>query len=212
MSEREIPSSGYDSETKNKILDEATKLFALKGVNTVSMRDIAKVVGIKMSSIYYYYKSKDSLLEDILVRFENGYRHYFDWLRGENIKANSLEELMDNMFNKEFLEMRDPIGCLGMALALKEQHNNVSACKCVFELFFDHSISSMQKDFDRLVEKGIIPPSDTKTISMLFMFCVMVVNNIIIHKYIGNKTPVDHMELYSNLKQFITNILMQGTG
>ena len=53
MSEREIPGSGYHNEARNRISDEATKLFALKGFCAVTTRDIAKAAGINIASIYY---------------------------------------------------------------------------------------------------------------------------------------------------------------
>ncbi|MDL2280742.1 TetR/AcrR family transcriptional regulator [Selenomonadales bacterium OttesenSCG-928-I06] len=211
MSVREIPSLGYDSETRNKILDIASEHFALKGFDAVSMRDIAKAVGIKMSSIYYYYESKEALLEDVLSRFEEGYRLYFDWLSNVNSKVESLEELMDNMFNKEFLEMLNPPACLGISLAIKEQHNNEVARRRVFELLYEHSIRLMKADFDRLIEKGIIPPSDTKTIATIFMFCVMVGNDISIHQWAGANPPIDSKELYRNMKKILTASLLQGS-
>ena len=210
MTDRKIPDPGYDSKTKNNILEEATKLFAIKGFGAVSIRDIAKAAGIKESTIYYHYDNKDALLADIMARFERGYRHYFDWLKDANRKAESLDELMGNMFNKEFLEMLDPAGCFGMSLALKEQHSNESARQSVFELFYRHSVESMKTDFDRLVEKGVIPPSDTKTIATLFMSCVMTMNDMRIHEYMGTKPPVNCLEVYGDLKKFITNALMRG--
>jgi len=207
MAEREIPHYIYDNETKNKILNTATKLFALKGFGAVSMRDIAKAVGIKTSSIYHYYEGKDALFEEIMARFEKGYRNYFDWLTDLNRKADSLETLMDNMFNKEFTEMQDPIGCLGMSLAIKEQHNNESARRRVFGLLCEHSVNCMKKDFDRLIEKGIIPPSDTKMIATLFMFGVMAQNDLRLHEYAGIKPPLDSVEIYGYMKRMVTMAL-----
>jgi len=210
MKKREIPGSGCDNETKNRILDEATKLFALNGFGAVSMRDIAKSSETQTSTIYYYYESKELLLEDVLSRFEKGYRHYFEWLKDANMKADSLEELMDNMFNKEFLEMLEPMSCLGMSLAIKEHHHNVSARKRFFELFLEHSIAYMQSDFDNLAEKGLIPQSNTKIIAAIFMFCVMAGNDVRIHEYAGVEPPIDCMELYSDLKTFLTSALKKG--
>lgn len=210
MSKREIPDFGYDSETRNKILDTATEFFALKGYEAVSMRDIANAVGIKMSSIYHYYEGKEALYEDVLSQFENGYRHYIDWLSGVNTKAESLEELMDNMFNKEFMEMLNPAAYFGISLAVREQHNNEAARKRVFELFYDYSINSMKADFDRLIEKGVVPPSDTKMIATVFMFCVLVGNDICMHQYSGKNPPIDYKGMYGNLRRFLTSVLVQG--
>jgi len=210
MKRRKIPGSGYDNETKNKILDEATKLFALNGFGAVSMRDISKASGTQTSTIYYHYDSKEVLLEDVLARFEKSYRHYFDWLKEANMKADSVEELMNNIFNKEFLKMLDPMSCLGMSLSIKEHHHSESARKRFFELFLDHSISYLQSDFDNLAEKGIIPRTNTKIISAVLMFCVMTVNDVRMHNYTGVKLPIDCMEFYGDLKTFLTSALKKG--
>ena len=210
MHTREIPLLDYDNETKNKIMETAINLFAQKGFNAVSMRDIAKEVGINISTIYHYHESKADLLDEILSFFSRGYRHYFDWLSKMNENASSLEEVMDNMFNAEFVDMLDPIGFLVISLAIKEQHNNESARECVFELFYGHSIHSMKSDFDRLVEKGVIPPSDTKTLAMLFMFSVMMSNDIRVHEYMGTEPPFGCKEIYAGLKKHIASALKQG--
>lgn len=52
--------------TKQKIFEAAIDLFAQKGFNATSMREIAESVGIKKASLYSHYKSKDEILEKIL--------------------------------------------------------------------------------------------------------------------------------------------------
>ena len=126
------------------------------------------------------------------------------------MKADSLEELMNNMFNREFLEMRNPNACFSMSLAIKEQHNNTQARKCVSELFYGYSINSMQADFDRLINKGLIPPSDTKTIAAILMFGVIAINDIRLHEYISSEPIVDYMKIYNDLKELITSVLLKG--
>jgi len=210
MAERKIPALQYDNATKKKILEVATELFALKGFSAVSMRDIAKAVGIKMSSIYYYYEGKESLLHDVLAIFENRYRQYFDWLSTVNDQANSLEAMMDNLFNKEFLEMRDPLSCFGMSLILKEQHNYEAVRKYAFELIFEYSINRLQADLDKLAAKNIIPPSDTKTVAGLLMICVMGSNDMRLHEYQGANPPFARMQFLENIKSLLTSVLKQG--
>lgn len=43
-------------ETKELILKKALDMFAKSGYDSVSIRDIAKAVNIKESSIYYHFK------------------------------------------------------------------------------------------------------------------------------------------------------------
>ncbi len=54
---------------KGRIVAAALKLFASAGYNAVSVRDIAREVGIKDASIYSHFPSKDSILEAIIERF-----------------------------------------------------------------------------------------------------------------------------------------------
>ena len=55
--------------TKEKILKVSINLFSKKGYNEVSMREIAKEVGIKESSIYYHYSKKEDILDTIFEYF-----------------------------------------------------------------------------------------------------------------------------------------------
>ena len=212
MQDRVISNETYDNDTKNKILNSATELFALKGFAAVTMRDIAAKVGIKTGSIYYFYESKEAIIEDALSRFEKGYRDYFNWLTENNAKADSLEALMDNFFNKEFLEVRNPLANLGMSLAIKEQHNNEAARKCVFELLYDFSIKCIQADIDRLIKKGAIPPSNSKIIATMFMFFVITCNDFMVHEYNGMKTPLDAAAIYDELKKMMSSMLSAPDG
>jgi len=118
---------------------------------------------------------------------------------------------MDNYFNREFLEVLDPLGCLGMALVLREQHRNPIARNLVYDLFYDYSIKSLQNGFDSLIKRNIIAPADTKTIATLFMFCVIMGNDIRMHEHNGQKTPINCLEFYKNLKQHIINTLQTTT-
>lgn len=51
---------------RRKILDVAARLFARDGIASTSMREIAKECGVKAGSLYYHFKSKDEIVEEIL--------------------------------------------------------------------------------------------------------------------------------------------------
>ena len=57
--------------TKEKIFDVSLELFSKKGYDSVSLREIAEEVGIKKSSIYSHYSSKESILTDIFEYLTN---------------------------------------------------------------------------------------------------------------------------------------------
>jgi len=56
--------------TKEKIELEALELFSIYGYTGVSIRDIAGKVGIKESSIYKHYKSKDEIFQTIIENYQ----------------------------------------------------------------------------------------------------------------------------------------------
>ena len=55
-----------NKEGKTKIIEAAQRLIARKGVAKTSMRDIAEEAGMTTGAIYYYYKSKEELLYDVM--------------------------------------------------------------------------------------------------------------------------------------------------
>ncbi|QHQ35621.1 TetR/AcrR family transcriptional regulator [Algicella marina] len=62
---RKTGSSGI--ETARGIRDAALKLFADKGFAAVSMREIAREVGVQVGALYLYTPDKQSLLADLMI-------------------------------------------------------------------------------------------------------------------------------------------------
>ena len=58
------------SETKERILLAALRLFAEKGYEAVSVSDIAGELGITKGALYRHYKSKRDIFDSILMRME----------------------------------------------------------------------------------------------------------------------------------------------
>lgn len=57
--------------TKQRIQDVSIDLFAEKGYDRTSIRDIAKDVGITESAVYRHYESKEAILEAIFDQLAN---------------------------------------------------------------------------------------------------------------------------------------------
>jgi AcrR family transcriptional regulator len=51
---------------REEILDAAAELFTTQGFANTSTRSIADAVGIRQSSLYHHFKTKDDILEDLL--------------------------------------------------------------------------------------------------------------------------------------------------
>ncbi|KIO76749.1 TetR family transcriptional regulator [Pedobacter lusitanus] len=55
-----------DDVIQKQILQAAKQLFQAHGLQKVTMDDVAKAVGKGRSSLYYYYKSKDEILDAVM--------------------------------------------------------------------------------------------------------------------------------------------------
>ena len=82
--------------TKEKIFDVALDLFSKKGYDSVSLREIAEEVGIKKSSIYSHYPSKEAILMDIFEYLTNLFE-YDELLNNKELDLSEDNEiLVDN--------------------------------------------------------------------------------------------------------------------
>ncbi|HID38234.1 MAG TPA: TetR/AcrR family transcriptional regulator [Calditrichaeota bacterium] len=54
-------------EKKIRILNVSRQIFARFGFNKATMDDIARAMGMRKGSLYYYYKSKEDIIEDVIL-------------------------------------------------------------------------------------------------------------------------------------------------
>ncbi|MGK0291381.1 MAG: AcrR family transcriptional regulator [bacterium] len=64
-------------DTKRKILDTARIIYLREGIEGISMRKIAKDVGISATAIYRHFKNKEVLLAELIVQ---GFRFFEQYL------------------------------------------------------------------------------------------------------------------------------------
>lgn len=111
--------------TRERILTESLELFAEKGYHGTSMREIAKAVGIKGSSIYNHFKGKEDVFSEL-----------FNYLAPLNLKSEEIQakfkELdfdsvkMLNYFGDIIIkEMHNPKKVKLLKMMIKENNNSV---------------------------------------------------------------------------------------
>lgn len=62
--------ANFNDSTKNHILKIATQLFSEKGFEAVGVQEIVDKSGVTKPTLYYYFKSKNGLLESIVKQYE----------------------------------------------------------------------------------------------------------------------------------------------
>ncbi len=62
-------STGHSShDTKTRLLDAAEELFAQKGFDEVSVRDLAAAASVNVAAVNYHFQGKENLLREVIVR------------------------------------------------------------------------------------------------------------------------------------------------
>lgn len=95
--EREARGSAIDIDA---VLSTATALFAERGFNGVSTREIAKAVGCPLSSLYYHFGNKATLYHEAFV---NKLDESIDQIRGEIDDTASPAQQLRQMIGAFFL-------------------------------------------------------------------------------------------------------------
>lgn len=90
------------STKKENIIKTASILFATKGIRNTKVEDIANELGIARGGLYYYFKSKEELLEYII---EDSLKNRKEFLKDLDVKNLNFEKKI-----KELIRRRIALG------------------------------------------------------------------------------------------------------
>lgn len=80
--------------TRARILDAAAEVFSRQGYAGTRLSDIADEAGIKQGSLYYYFDSKDDLVEEMLaVGVQKTYAHVLETVEALGESATELDKI-----------------------------------------------------------------------------------------------------------------------
>ncbi len=63
-------------DTAGRILYAALQLFAEKGFDNVSVREICAAAGVSKPVLYYHFENRDGVIRAVLRKLEEGWRHH----------------------------------------------------------------------------------------------------------------------------------------
>lgn len=158
--------------TKDKIFNVSIDLFSEFGYDNVSIRQLAHEVGIKESSIYNHFKSKESILDEILD-------YYIYEMTKEEIplaKASQNLDISFEYFYKAGLDLY--ISKLSEARMMKitrifliESYHNEKIKYFVKKRIIEYAINGWIDLFELMKEKSLIKNDcDSKQLAESFYF------------------------------------------
>jgi AcrR family transcriptional regulator len=156
--------------TKEKIFDVAVDMFAERGYEGVSIRDIAKAVGIKESSVYKHYSSKDEILDSIFEYMKA--RLYPQQPPGTNMDA-----MLDGLTFEQVLEaglaslkqmMNDQYMVKITRIITIELYRNKKIRDFFYGQMFERPVDENELLFRRLMDRKKIKAFDPRALATAY--------------------------------------------
>lgn len=156
--------------TKERILDVSLELFSQRGYSAVSIRDICKCVGIKESSVYYHFESKQYIFDELLNQFSEIAEGMMTQLEngltdGQNSFSEGIQTV-SNYFFEQYL-MNDFCNKV-MRILFIEQFNNENARKLYQHWLMDEPLNFQNKIFSVLISVGMIANCDSEYLAVKY--------------------------------------------
>ena len=169
-------------DTKQKILYAALDLFSQRGYDAVSVRDIARAVGIKESSLYNHYENKRDIYASILafctargeemaysLQLTDGEKQYAvdERIRAlyRNITLEQFMRLGEAMFEYYFA---DEVNVKLRRMLTIAQYQDTDSARLYRAHAFDLAVQYQTELFAALMEEGVFQKGDPGTLALSF--------------------------------------------
>lgn len=159
------------TDTKQRILDVSLELFSQKGFSAVSIRDICGKVPIKESTVYYHFKNKQAIFDELLIQFEKKATDMMSQLEHEltkksfSVEGEFYKKVCDIFFERYLM---DDFCNKVMRLLLIDQFRNSKIQKVYTRWMFVEPLAFQSKVFSVLMELSIIPASDCEYLAVKY--------------------------------------------
>ena len=161
--------------TKDYIAQEALYLFSKKGYEATSVRNIATAVGIKDSSLYNHYKSKQEIFDYVIEKYSQlSTEKFFSFYKKDEIPANSLAmfnnpEMISKMGEQLFTSfVADKDNCQLRQLLATEMYHNEHARKA-YAAYLKESLVWTEMLFEKMMSDGVLVQTDAQVLAYEYM-------------------------------------------
>lgn len=158
------------SGTKLAIFEAAVDLFSSKGYSTVGIRQIAKAVGIKSSSIYNHFESKDAIADQMYRFIHDCYFEKTPFLEDilEQIPGIAPSEALDKLLPPcEGPELFDILKNI-VVIAIAERNNDYRARDLVSEIY-RRTKDRISAVIDKYQSLDLIEPIEVNLFTTVFI-------------------------------------------
>jgi AcrR family transcriptional regulator len=152
-------------DTRARIEAAALTLFAERGVDGVSVRDIAQRVGVTEGALYRHFPSKDELARALFLSRYGRLAREIEAIRAERPDFAGRLEALVGMFAEAFDQ--DPAG---FAYVLVSQHEHLRDLEAASP---DNAVEALGRVFSDAMAAGEIPQGDVALVTALALGLVV---------------------------------------
>ena len=187
-------------DTKTQIFNTALRLFATSGVENVSMRDIARAIGIKAASIYNHYASKELIVEacyDFYLKYHDS--TILNEEQYTEVLQNGTKEEIVNVPNYQFPEELEENLIHAMTVLFSRMYTDTKAIE-KYTKMIDSSLEFLKRFFELGIELGRFEKFNVRAVSLLFLSArLFAAQSITIHPESLRDLGVAQQEMITEL-------------
>lgn len=172
--------------TKEKILHESLRLFSEKGFDAVSVREIARCVGIKESSLYNHFSGKDDIFESILREYSKRENAFYSGMEldGQFSVDRKTLDMYRDMTPEQFRQFAlkifdfyftDELNVRMRRMLTMEQYRNAEISKLFREISFDAGLAYQSRLFGAFMETGLFKKADPSVLALEFLSPIFLI-------------------------------------
>ncbi len=174
-------------DTRTQLLNAAQARFASQGFVGTSIRELAADVGIKESSVYNHFSSKQDLLDEVLARADArlagvGERFHIPLDDAEaaapayvGISADRLEEIASGFLE---LWLHDPDFVAVRRLLTIEQYRTPGAGQRLRAMLVEGPLDFQTVIFTELIDRGEFLPADPEAVALAFWGPILAILDV----------------------------------
>lgn len=161
--------------TKERILNEALRLFSEKGYSDVYVSDIAEAVGIKAPSLYKHYKGKQEIFDSCVEKFYERMTQVRNdlilpdtpqsELSYQTVDTNQIIEFAIGLF---MFYWKDEVASRFRRMLMLERYRNQDLNKIYEDLFVNGAVQHEETIFSSLITAGVIKKVDSHVAALRF--------------------------------------------
>ena len=158
--------------TKERIFETAVELFSKQGYHGTSIRDLAKTVGIKESSLYNHYSGKSSILDAILDYQMSGFKTAIAYLEKMEESSASITDPVELWLAgmMEFVRILPPLTEPISRILINEMFLDEQCRRFVLNSMFTAQKNLTEQLLSDMHARGMIKDCDIRKIAVQYVY------------------------------------------